>query len=55
MFLYPTPELPDDTPIDHVRFSLRVPEKLGTKHGSSPRSTPLIASTITWLKSLPNR
>ena len=24
MFLYPTPELPDDTPIDHVRFSTRI-------------------------------
>ena len=24
MFLYPTPELPDDTPIDHVRFATRI-------------------------------
>jgi len=24
VFLYPTPELPDDTPIDHVRFSTRI-------------------------------
>jgi DNA-directed RNA polymerase alpha subunit len=24
MFLYPTPELPDDTPIDHVRFAPRI-------------------------------
>jgi DNA-directed RNA polymerase alpha subunit len=24
MFLYPTAELPDDTPIDHVRFATRI-------------------------------
>ena len=24
MFLYPTPELSDDTPIDHVRFATRI-------------------------------
>jgi hypothetical protein len=24
VFLYPTPELPDDTPIDHVRFAARI-------------------------------
>lgn len=24
MFLYPTPELPDDTSIDHVRFATRI-------------------------------
>ena len=24
MFVYPTPELPDDTPIDHVRFATRI-------------------------------
>jgi DNA-directed RNA polymerase alpha subunit len=24
VFLYPTPELPDDTPIDHVRFATRI-------------------------------
>ena len=24
MFLYPTPELPDDTPIDRVRFATRI-------------------------------
>ena len=24
MFLYPTPELPDDTPIAHVRFATRI-------------------------------
>jgi DNA-directed RNA polymerase alpha subunit len=24
MFLYPTPELPDDTPIGHVRFATRI-------------------------------
>jgi hypothetical protein len=24
VFLYPTPELPDDTPIDHVRFAVRI-------------------------------
>jgi hypothetical protein len=24
MFLNPTPELPDDTPIDHVRFATRI-------------------------------
>lgn len=24
MFLYPIPELPDDTPIDHVRFAARI-------------------------------
>ena len=30
MFLYPTPELPDDTPIDHVRFSTRVRNVLTT-------------------------
>jgi DNA-directed RNA polymerase alpha subunit len=24
VFLYPTPELPDDTPIDHVRFTTRI-------------------------------
>jgi DNA-directed RNA polymerase alpha subunit len=24
MFLYPTPELPDDTLIDHVRFATRI-------------------------------
>lgn len=24
MFLSPTPELPDDTPIDHVRFATRI-------------------------------
>jgi hypothetical protein len=24
VFLYPPPELPDDTPIDHVRFAVRI-------------------------------
>jgi DNA-directed RNA polymerase alpha subunit len=24
MFFHPTPELPDDTPIDHVRFASRI-------------------------------
>jgi DNA-directed RNA polymerase alpha subunit len=24
MFVYPTPELPDDTPIDRVRFATRI-------------------------------
>ena len=24
MYLYPTPELPDDTPLEHVRFSTRI-------------------------------
>jgi DNA-directed RNA polymerase alpha subunit len=30
VFLYPTPELPDDTPIDHVRFSTRIRRVLKT-------------------------
>lgn len=30
MFLYPTPDLPDDTPIDHVRFFTRVRNALTT-------------------------
>jgi DNA-directed RNA polymerase alpha subunit len=28
VFLYPTPELPDDTPIDHVRFPTRIRKAL---------------------------
>jgi DNA-directed RNA polymerase alpha subunit len=24
VYLYPTPELPDDTPLEHVRFSTRI-------------------------------
>jgi hypothetical protein len=27
-FLYPTPELPDDTPLEHVRFSTRIRKAL---------------------------
>jgi DNA-directed RNA polymerase alpha subunit len=30
VFLYPTPELPDDTPIDHVRFATRIRRVLKT-------------------------
>jgi DNA-directed RNA polymerase alpha subunit len=30
VFLYPTPELPNDTPIDHVRFATRIRRVLKT-------------------------
>jgi DNA-directed RNA polymerase alpha subunit len=42
MFLYPTPELPDDTPIDHVRFARRIRNVLNTagiKTGGEVRET----------------
>ena len=29
MLLYPTTELPDDTPLEHVRFSTRIRNALG--------------------------
>jgi hypothetical protein len=41
MFHYPTPELPDDTPIDHVRFATRIRNLLnaaGTKTGGEVRN-----------------
>ena len=41
MFLNPTPELPDDTPIDHVRFATRIRNLLnaaGTKTGGEVRN-----------------
>jgi hypothetical protein len=42
MFRYPTPELPDGTPIDHVRFATRIRNVLnaaGTKTGGEVRKT----------------
>ena len=43
MFLYPTPELPDDTPIDRVRFATRIRNVLnaaGIKTVGEVRKTP---------------